>query len=120
MTGVKSGECPKCNIGRNDLGSVDQPYEVRNLRKTCQALALADRVDAATYRTVCAEAHIKPIYHPFWERLPYVNIYQAIAPDVLHQLHQGVFKHLLKWLKGAYGAAEIDARCRRLPPNHQI
>ena len=35
---------------------------------------------------------------------------------ILHQLYQGVIKHLVAWLTEAYGAAEIDARCRRLPP----
>ncbi|TFK64486.1 hypothetical protein BDN72DRAFT_774499, partial [Pluteus cervinus] len=35
-------------------------------------------------------------------------------------LHQGVLKHLVSWLTDAFGAAEIDARCRRLPPNHNI
>ncbi|KAJ6605728.1 hypothetical protein B0H10DRAFT_2311298 [Mycena sp. CBHHK59/15] len=68
----------------------------------------------------CAEAGIKPIYHPFWEGLPYTNIFQAISPDILHQLYQGIVKHLIAWLKACCGEAEIDARCRRLPPNHNI
>ncbi|KAG1763412.1 hypothetical protein EDD22DRAFT_979391 [Suillus occidentalis] len=37
----------------------------------------------------------------------------AITPDILHQLYQG-------WLAQACGPNEIDARCRRLPPNHHI
>ncbi|KAJ6565412.1 hypothetical protein B0H10DRAFT_1842561, partial [Mycena sp. CBHHK59/15] len=32
------------------------------------------------------------IYHPFWEGLPYTNIFQAISPDILHQLYQGIVK----------------------------
>ena len=40
------------------------------------------------------DAGIKPIAHPFWENLPYANIYYSIAPDVLHQLYQGP---LAKW-----------------------
>ncbi len=83
------------------------------------ALRLANS-DAALYREACAKAHVKPIYHPFWEDLLYVNIYQAITPDILHQLHQGVLKHLLKWLSKAYGATEIDACCCWLFPNHHI
>jgi hypothetical protein len=63
-----------------------------------------------------------PIYvnNPFWEYLPYTNIFTAITSDVLHQLYQGTIKHLLEWLKESYGEAELDARCRRLPPNHNI
>ncbi|KAJ7795007.1 hypothetical protein B0H14DRAFT_3555966 [Mycena olivaceomarginata] len=40
--------------------------------------------------------------------------------DILHQLYQGVIKHVVNWLKAAFGPAEIDARCRRLPPNHNV
>ncbi|KIK38073.1 hypothetical protein CY34DRAFT_25787 [Suillus luteus UH-Slu-Lm8-n1] len=39
---------------------------------------------------------------------------------MLHQLYQGLIKHLLGWLSAACGGAEIDARCCRLPPNHHI
>ena len=58
--------------------------------------------------------------HPFWQHLPFLNIYESITPDILHQLYQGVLKHVVKWLWEAVGEAEIDARCRRLPPNHNI
>ncbi|KAJ7215979.1 hypothetical protein GGX14DRAFT_607041, partial [Mycena pura] len=60
------------------------------------------------------------IVHPFWEHLPYTNIFISITSDVLHQLYQGVIKHLIAWLKECLGEAELDARCRRLPPNHNI
>jgi hypothetical protein len=39
---------------------------------------------------------------------------------VLHQLYQGVFKHLISWIKMAFGEEEIDARCCHLPPNHNV
>ncbi|EIW74865.1 hypothetical protein CONPUDRAFT_66852, partial [Coniophora puteana RWD-64-598 SS2] len=38
----------------------------------------------------------------------------------VHQLYQGMVKHLISWLKSALGEAELDAWCRRLPPNHNI
>ncbi|KAG2114919.1 hypothetical protein BD769DRAFT_1629978 [Suillus cothurnatus] len=68
----------------------------------------------------CSAAGIKPIIHPFWEDLPFANVFHAITPDVLHQLYQGLVKHLLGWLTDACGAAEINAHCRHLPPNHHI
>ncbi|KAJ7157665.1 hypothetical protein C8R43DRAFT_1183066 [Mycena crocata] len=92
--GVKTGEC-----------------------STCPALKKADG-NATVFTRACSEAGIKPIYHPFWEDLPYVNIYLSITSDVLHQLYQGVIKHLVAWVTEAFGAVEIDARCRRMPPNH--
>ena len=117
VTGTKTGECPKCNIDPDKLGCINTPYTFRNLQETNEALRQVDR-DAATYRVACENAGIKPIYHPFWEPLPFTNIYQAITSDVLHQLLQGVLKHLLSWLTKALGAAEIDARSRRQLPNH--
>ena len=61
-----------------------------------------------------------PIHHPFWQNLPDVHIFRSITPDILHQLYQGVIKHLLAWVKSAYGPIEIDAHCHRLLPNHNI
>ncbi|THU81588.1 hypothetical protein K435DRAFT_614232, partial [Dendrothele bispora CBS 962.96] len=60
------------------------------------------------------------VQHPFWEDLPYTDIFWSITPDVLHQLYQGVMKHLIGWLTEICGADEIDARVRRLPLNHGI
>ncbi|KAJ6561829.1 hypothetical protein B0H19DRAFT_1287190, partial [Mycena capillaripes] len=59
------------------------------------------------------------VVHPFWE-LPYTNIFLSITSDVLHQLYQGIIKHLIKWLKEGLGEAELDALCGRLPPDHNI
>ncbi|KAL0577037.1 hypothetical protein V5O48_004941 [Marasmius crinis-equi] len=63
---------------------------------------------------------MKPIAEPFWQNLPYTNIFRSITPDILHQLYQGLVKHLIAWLIKIIGAPEIDARCRRFPPNHNI
>jgi hypothetical protein len=52
--------------------------------------------------------------------LPFTNVFISITPDILHQLLQGVLKNLIIWLILAFGPTEIDARCRRLPPNHHI
>jgi hypothetical protein len=58
-------------------------------------------------------------YFPtFLERSSLYRSFLAITPDVLHQLYQGVIKHLVDWLRQACGDNEIDARCRRMPLNH--
>ncbi|KAG2336453.1 hypothetical protein BDR05DRAFT_978791 [Suillus weaverae] len=47
--------------------------------------------------TSCNSVRIKPLQHPFWEDLPYLNIFQSITPDILHQLYQGIMKHMISW-----------------------
>lgn len=74
----------------------------------------------AEFAKACKHVDIKPVQRPFWQHLPFLNIYESITPDILHQLYQGVLKHVVKWICEAVGEAEIDARCRRLPPNHNI
>ncbi|KAG2362202.1 hypothetical protein BDR07DRAFT_1451275 [Suillus spraguei] len=66
------------------------------------------------------ECGIKPIFKPFWLDLLHTNIFQSITPDMLHQLYQGIIKHLIEWIKEAYSSAKIDAHCHQLPPNHNI
>ena len=41
-------------------------------------------------------------------------------PDVLHQLYQGIVKHVVGWVTDTCGSQEVDARCRRFPPNHNL
>ncbi|KAF8266736.1 hypothetical protein EI94DRAFT_1802602 [Lactarius quietus] len=62
----------------------------------------------------------KPVFHPLWKSLPLVNIFVSTTPDILHQLLQGVLKHLIMWLIVTFGPMEIDVRCQALPPNHHI
>ncbi|KAI0245417.1 hypothetical protein BJV78DRAFT_1287888 [Lactifluus subvellereus] len=103
----------------DEIGEGGDEYPIRDLNKVLEALNKADG-DPIEFKNACKEAGIKPIYHPFWEELPYTHIFRSITPDVLHQLYQGVIRHLISWLKECCGSAEIDARCRRLPPNHNI
>ena len=120
VTGGKNGECPKCPLLRDDIGAAcDTSRPLRNLEKVLDALSALDE-NPRTYTQACRDAGIKPLCHPFWEGLPYINIFYSITPDVLHQLYQGVVKHIISCLTEAYGANEIDARCRRLPPNHNL
>ncbi|KAF8197080.1 hypothetical protein BJ912DRAFT_846556, partial [Pholiota molesta] len=115
VTGAFNGDCPRCDCPNCELGNYPCQYQVRDLDAVHDAL---DQLGALDYPTICREVNIKPIQHPFWQRLPYVNIFQSITPDILHQLHQGVVKHLIAWLTEACGDGIIDERVKRLPPNH--
>ncbi|KAI0069476.1 hypothetical protein K474DRAFT_1687719 [Panus rudis PR-1116 ss-1] len=119
VAGVKYGECPICEVPRDKLGDSTTQYPFRDLEAVLEILAIADD-RPADYLQACKHAGIRPIYRPFWDDLPYSDIFLSITPDILHQLYQGVIKHLVSWIKSAYSHAEIDARCRRLPRNHNI
>jgi len=119
VTGCKTGDCPRCPTKRAGLGQPEDHYQYRDLEKVLEALSMFDD-DPGGYASRCADAGIKLIVHPFWESLPYSNIYLAITPDVLHQLYQGVMKHLISWVTDAFSQKEIDTRSKRLPQNHNV
>lgn len=62
------------------------------------------------------------VSQPFTDEFPRANIYELLAPDILHQLIKGVFKdHLVTWVneyilakngekKGKKIIADIDRR----------
>ena len=119
VSGCKTGECPKCDINRKKLGDLNTHSSYQDLQKVLDALSTFDD-DPAGYSAACSKAGIKPIVHPFWESLPYSDIYLSLTPDILHQLYQGVMKHLVAWITAAFNKKELDARCQCLPPNFSI
>ena len=120
VTCTYNGRCPKCTVPPDQLGEY-YDFLPRNINKALDAYQLAD-ADIHAFYAACQDVDIKPVYKPFWEPLPLVNVYMTITPDILHQLLQGVMKHLIKWLSNpaAFGPAQINARCRILPLNHNI
>jgi len=72
------------------------------------------------FHAACHNAGLKPIYKPFWESLLLADIFVSITSDVLHQLLQGVMKHLIGWLVGIFGATEINVWCHAMLPNHKL
>lgn len=114
------GRCPKCLASPDQLGEC-RPFPPRDHGEAIETYSLADG-GVREFHAACREARLKPVFHPFWESFPLVDIYVSITPDILHQLLQGVMKHLISWVTSpnAFGPAEIDARCRTIPPNHHI
>ncbi|KAF8262616.1 hypothetical protein EI94DRAFT_1773137 [Lactarius quietus] len=109
------GRCPKCTLPSGEFGSLES-FPLRDVQEALGVFKLCDS-DPTAFHAAARDANLNPTYHPFWEGLPFTNIFLSITPDVLHQLHQGIAKHLVRWL-ARLGSEEIDARCARLPPNH--
>ncbi|KAH9164605.1 hypothetical protein EDB89DRAFT_2116238 [Lactarius sanguifluus] len=118
VTCIYNGRCPKCLVPVKQLGNYDI-FPTWNHVDAIDTYLLASE-DIRRFRAACREAGLKSIFRPFWSVLPLVDIFVSITPDVLHQLLQGVVKYLTAWLTTIFGAAEVDARCRSLPPNHHI
>jgi len=118
-----NGDCPRCQTDRNGLGEYDNntntDASLRDLDQTFAALDTFD-TDARQFLQACASIRIKPTPRPFWLKFPFLNIYRSITPDILHQMYQGVMKHIIQWTISVLGSKEVDARCRRIPPNHNI
>ncbi|KAJ7667158.1 hypothetical protein B0H17DRAFT_1210445 [Mycena rosella] len=104
--------CPGCSCGPKERGDTsDAP--VRNPVETLAALSAQSRGE---YPTEFVDQNLRPI-NPFWADFPHCNIFACITPDLLHELHNGVFgDHMVKWATEATGgqADEIDQRFRAM------
>ncbi|KAL0574790.1 hypothetical protein V5O48_007182 [Marasmius crinis-equi] len=120
VTGAKSNRCPGlCPTEPHELGKDNMDLPFKDLGTALQVLEKISE-GPTIFTKACKEAGMKPIPEPFWKDLPYTNIFQSMTPDILHQLFQGIIKHLIAWLISIMGADEVDARCRCFPPNHNI
>ncbi|KAH8094594.1 hypothetical protein DFH11DRAFT_1555464 [Phellopilus nigrolimitatus] len=122
VTCVKSGGCPKCYRVRGNIGDPGIS-ELRTAQKTLDIIEYALTHPRRAFHTVCQDPEHGlngHVFNPFWANLPYTNIHISITPDVLHQLHGGVFKHILEWCQLALGKKELDQRIKSLPPAHGI
>ncbi|KZV74027.1 hypothetical protein PENSPDRAFT_682390 [Peniophora sp. CONT] len=94
----------------------DDSDEEMNEDDDPEEVAEKEAEKAADFVARCQAADVKPI-NAFWKDYPMYDLYQSFPPDILHQLYQGVLKHLIAWLKVVYGEKVLDAR---LPDNHQL
>jgi len=111
------GRCPKCKVPPGLLGEY-QMFPPRMQSSVIDMYLSAD-ADMRGFYSACREEGIKPIHHPFWESFPLADIFLSVTPDILHQMLQGMVKHLIFWLASVFGPAVMNARCRAMPPNHK-
>ncbi|KAI0074756.1 hypothetical protein K474DRAFT_1765035, partial [Panus rudis PR-1116 ss-1] len=103
----RQNRCPTCLVDPKERGELLDTIYYRCPSDILKEffLMLAD----------CSNPGLTDVNKPFWADLPHANIFRCITPDLLHQLHKGVFKdHLVKWTTAGY-VVEIDNRFSRVP-----
>ncbi|KAI9057363.1 hypothetical protein FKP32DRAFT_1584219 [Trametes sanguinea] len=105
--------CPKCPVAPDERGEpvfscLKDPERVMAALKEA---AQGDKPDEFV------EWGLRAL-EPFWDNLPHADIFSALTPDLLHQLHKGVFKdHLVSWATKAIedsGNEEVDRRFKAM------
>ena len=86
--------CPKCLMAANERGANKQSPP-HNQTQTTHILHVQA---TGQYPPKFIAQGLRAVFSPFWANLPYTDIFSCISSDILHQLHQGIFKdHLKKW-----------------------
>jgi hypothetical protein len=118
VTCTKYGTCPKCRQTANNLGD-DQLAPSQTQKWTHQVIDDAKKElkdSIPKFHEYCMKRYVAGgVYSPFWKDLPFCNIHLTITPDILHQLYQGVFKHVIGWCQLIIGEKKLDQRIRLLP-----
>ncbi|KAG5636489.1 hypothetical protein H0H81_007855 [Sphagnurus paluster] len=118
MACCKESACPTCTVSPKECGNPVHSI-LRDPNKTLETLAKQSHDD---YPSEFVEHSLRPI-NPFWRNLPHCNIFACNTPDILHQLHKGVFKdHIVSWVSKAMGGGEeeIDRRFCAMTPHHSL
>ena len=108
VTCAKYGTCPRCmsgSLGDREPGSpCTQQDTLATVSNALEATTLE-----AQFQQFCKDNLVSGgIHHPFWEGFPLCDIHLSIMPDVLHQLYQGVVKHMVAWCSSLMDNEELD------------
>ncbi|KAI6010449.1 hypothetical protein EDC04DRAFT_2871203 [Pisolithus marmoratus] len=101
----KENHCPCCLVKSDKCGDLEE-CTWHSMMDTLKTLQCKQRNKQS--RKFDAEG-LHAVYKPFWKDLPFMDIFACITPNILHQLHKGVFHdHLLQWCIRLIGEKEID------------
>jgi hypothetical protein len=106
VSGILASGCPKCKTTYQNRGSGNLAPPRTNHETLCAMHAALEHGDRGPANALL----LQPIW-PWWANLPYLDFAGSLMPDTLHQLHQGMLKHLLKWTykaAGKTGPAMVD------------
>ena len=132
ITGIKSGrQCPNCVIPPDERENLCSKWPTRT-HKDMQTQIAKQKRQKISPRD---DSWVHDIDNFAWHH-SYINIYDSMSIDLLHQLHKGVIKNLIDWvsdligdlyhgiskkkngkrkLKELPGAIQLDTRFRAIP-----
>ncbi|KAJ6573734.1 hypothetical protein B0H10DRAFT_1963850 [Mycena sp. CBHHK59/15] len=102
----------QCLIERRDLGNFP-------MRDPVETLHVLSEQSKGAHPPEFKTQNLRPI-NPFWADFPHCDIFSCITPDLLHELHNGVFgDHIVSWSSAAMSGEglEIDRRFREMTPH---
>jgi len=116
VTCVRYGQaCPVCDSAKDDF-DLDDTGDLRNAEDTLATIAAAEAARSRdSERKILDEAGLNLVRTPFWAGWEHTNIHISITSDVLHQLVQGVGKHVVEWLVELAPSKELNRRMQCLP-----
>lgn len=110
--------CGTCDIPDNEMG-MQKIGNIRDPAETLNHLHIAGNIlGVGDVEQYLKEHRLKYVFRPWWEGMTRCNPHLACMPDLLHQVWQGLIKHLTVWIIVIVGKVEVDARVRRLAPCH--
>ena len=107
----KENRCPRCLVDPDERGS---PVESL-FREVGATLEILDEHRRGKDPKEFDDEGLRAVYSPFWAKVPHCDVFSCFTPDLLHQLHKGVFKdHLVEWCTTLIGAEELDAHFKAM------
>ncbi|KAG8685349.1 hypothetical protein FRC11_010728 [Ceratobasidium sp. 423] len=108
--------CPVCLVNPDKRGDLDQDIPLRQKDATLNAIKEQCKEGSPDFEDFGLHDR-----WPWWNRHMYLDIATLHTPDLLHQIHKGVFKdHLAKWLQKILGAPMLDSQYQVMPEHHGI
>jgi hypothetical protein len=108
----KENQCPKCLVMGDRRGNLlsSSMWDPQLIKE------VLEKWKNGQHPAEFEDYGLRTVYNPFWANLPHTDIFLVFTPDLLHQLHKGIFKdHLVKWCLDIIGEDELDTRFKVMP-----
>ncbi|KAI6103379.1 hypothetical protein F5141DRAFT_1189786 [Pisolithus sp. B1] len=101
----KESQCLHCLVQSNWHGDLEECmcHCMADMLKTLKHMRKNKQSRKFDAKGLCA------VFNLFRKELPFTNIFICLTPDILHQLHKGIFhNHLVQWCLSILGKKEIN------------